>query len=49
LIDNGIPVERLVAIGYGESVPVVPNTSDENRGLNRRVEFKIVGFVNDSN
>ena len=46
LVDNGVPVERLVAKGYGESAPVQPNTNDENRALNRRVEFKIVGFVN---
>ncbi len=47
LVENGVPSARLVAKGYGESKPLVPNTSDENRALNRRVEFKIIGFVNE--
>jgi len=48
LVENGVPVERLVAKGYGEKVPVVPNTSEENRAQNRRVQFKIIGFVDGS-
>ena len=40
---KGIPSNRLVAKGYGKSKPLVPNTSDENRAKNRRVEFKIIG------
>ena len=31
-----------VQLGYGETKPVVPNDTDENRQLNRRVEFKIL-------
>jgi outer membrane protein OmpA-like peptidoglycan-associated protein len=42
LIDKYIPVTRLVAKGYGKSLPLVPNTSDENRSRNRRVELKII-------
>lgn len=42
LIEQGISPERLVAKGFGESQPLVPNTSKRNRSLNRRVEFKIV-------
>ncbi len=34
---------RLRAKGYGESDPVVPNDSAENKAKNRRVEFKIIG------
>jgi chemotaxis protein MotB len=34
-----IPLERLSAVGYGAQQPVVPNTSNEQRILNRRVEF----------
>lgn len=41
LIVNGINHERLVARGYGKRMPLVPNTSDENRAKNRRVEMKI--------
>lgn len=42
LLDNNVPVERLVAKGYGLTKPMVPNTSEENKALNRRVEFKIL-------
>jgi len=37
-----IPGERLVATGYGEFHPAVPNTSDENRATNRRVEIVVL-------
>ncbi len=33
---------QLVAKGYGESQPLVPNTSPENMAQNRRVEFKVL-------
>ena len=33
---------QLVAKGYGESQPLVPNTSPENMAKNRRVEFKVM-------
>jgi len=42
LAAHGIVASRLVAKGYGESVPSVPNSSDESRAKNRRVEFKII-------
>lgn len=42
LIDRGIKEEMIVAKGYGETTPIVPNTSDENRAQNRRVEIKII-------
>jgi OmpA-OmpF porin, OOP family len=42
LISKGIQAGRLSAKGFGESKPVVQNTSDENRAQNRRVEFTIV-------
>jgi outer membrane protein OmpA-like peptidoglycan-associated protein len=45
LIDFDVPKERIVAKGYGMSKPMVPNTSDENRALNRRVEFKIIDIL----
>jgi OmpA-OmpF porin, OOP family len=40
-IKNGIAKERLSSKGLGESKPAVPNTSADNRGKNRRVEFEI--------
>jgi WD40 repeat protein len=42
LLDNNIEQNRLVAKGYGPKKPMVPNTSDDNRAFNRRVEFKII-------
>lgn len=39
LISKGIDPKRLTATGYGSVLPLVPNSSDENRSLNRRVEF----------
>ncbi len=37
-----INTERLIWKGYGESKPVFPNDSEENRSKNRRVELKIL-------
>jgi len=42
LIDLGIVPSRLTAKGYGETMPSVPNTTEENRKQNRRVEFRVV-------
>ena len=43
LIARTINAGRLTAKGYGESQPLVPNISDENKQQNRRVEFNIQG------
>ena len=42
LIENGIDEFRLVAKGYGETVPLKSNNTDEGRAYNRRVEFTIL-------
>ncbi|MBQ6268567.1 MAG: OmpA family protein [Bacteroidetes bacterium] len=39
LVNKGIDGSRLQTIGKGETEPLVPNTNDENRQRNRRVEF----------
>ncbi|RYU92203.1 hypothetical protein EWM62_01855 [Mucilaginibacter terrigena] len=39
---NGILASRLVYKGYGEAQPIAPNTSEDNRALNRRTEFMII-------
>jgi outer membrane protein OmpA-like peptidoglycan-associated protein len=39
---NRIVATRLVYKGYGEAQPIAPNTSDDNRALNRRTEFMII-------
>lgn len=38
---KGIKKDRITGKGYGDSRPIAPNTSNENRQRNRRVEFKI--------
>ncbi len=45
LIEHNISNSDLIAKGYGESAPLVPNISDENRALNRRVELKIIDVL----
>jgi OmpA-OmpF porin, OOP family len=42
LVKNGIGEARLKSVGLGETKPQLPNTTPENRQVNRRVEFKIV-------
>jgi len=39
LVELGVMGEFIKAKGFGESKPVVPNDSEENREKNRRVEF----------
>jgi len=39
---HNIPVNRVIFKGYGEDVPLVPNDTDQNRALNRRVELTII-------
>ena len=42
LANKGIDSSRLTSIGFGESQPVIENINDENRAVNRRVEFKVL-------
>lgn len=41
MIKHGVQVDRMRAIGYGEERPIDDNSSEEGRGVNRRVEFVI--------
>lgn len=41
LVENGVPGDRLDAVGYGEAKPIAPNTNRENRAKNRRIEFVV--------
>lgn len=38
---GSVPEDRIEAKGYGSSKPLVEETSNENKNLNRRVEFEI--------
>ena len=42
ILAHGIAASRIVSKGYGETKPVAPNDTPENRQLNRRVEFTIM-------
>lgn len=41
LIRHGFPPDKLFAAGFGESHPRYPNTTVQNRSLNRRVEISL--------
>ncbi len=43
LVEFGLNGDRFTTKGYGESKPLVPNDSPENKAKNRRVEFIIIG------
>ncbi len=40
LVAHGVAASRLTTQGYGDTRPLVPNTTDANRFKNRRVELK---------
>lgn len=42
MIERGIEDYRMVASGYGETRPIVPNDSEKNKALNRRVEVRVI-------
>ena len=39
---GGVAPERLIARGYGETMPISDNDTEEGRAMNRRVEFMII-------
>jgi outer membrane protein OmpA-like peptidoglycan-associated protein len=41
-IQHGVSPDRIVAVGYGETVPIADNGTDAGRAENRRVEFRIL-------
>ncbi|MBS4001215.1 MAG: OmpA family protein [Desulfobulbaceae bacterium] len=42
LVQRGITPDRIKTVGKGESMPIAPNNSEENRRINRRTEFTII-------
>ncbi len=44
LVSKGVSVENISTQGFGESVPVASNATEQGRQANRRVEF-VVNFV----
>ncbi len=42
LVNQGISKNRILEVGYGPTRPRVPNDSEENRAMNRRVEMQVL-------
>ncbi|MBL8606550.1 MAG: OmpA family protein [Myxococcales bacterium] len=42
LTSHGVPADRLVAKGFGQTKPLVPNVTAANKARNRRVQFIIL-------
>ncbi|MEO1437519.1 MAG: OmpA family protein [Bacteroidota bacterium] len=42
IANKGINEGRMSTMGFGESKPVFPNNSEENKAKNRRVEFILI-------
>ncbi|GHJ45593.1 hypothetical protein Cs7R123_29350 [Catellatospora sp. TT07R-123] len=42
LVAHGVSADRLTSVGYGESRLKVPDTTETNRAINRRVEFIVL-------
>ncbi len=42
LLSQGITEDSMISIGYGESKPIMPNTTDAGRSKNRRVELRFI-------
>lgn len=40
-VAQGVPANRIKAVGYGQSRPIASNATDEGRAQNRRVELHI--------
>lgn len=46
MIDRGVAPGRMTVVGYGETNPVAPNTTEYGRQQNRRVNFVILNTGN---
>jgi len=42
LVQKGVSADRLVARGYGQTVPIASNDTPDGKATNRRVEFHIL-------
>lgn len=42
ILKHKIPASRLTAVAYADQKPIAPNSSEENRARNRRIEIMIV-------
>jgi hypothetical protein len=44
-VKNGVPSKHLSAVGYGDTRPLVANTTLENRARNRRIDIVLTNAV----
>lgn len=44
LTERGVDKSKLVSKGFGETKPIAPNNTPENKQLNRRIEFEILSY-----
>jgi len=42
LVAHGIAPERIRAVSYGDSRPIAPNDTEEDRARNRRIEIRLI-------
>jgi OOP family OmpA-OmpF porin len=42
LVSKGVDGNRIIAKGYGETVPIADNNTEEGKALNRRVEISVI-------
>ena len=45
LIQRGIPEKRVQFKGYGKTMPIAPNTTEEGRKKNQRVEVRVLSVT----
>jgi outer membrane protein OmpA-like peptidoglycan-associated protein len=45
MVGRGVPANRVVAVGAGESQPIAPNETPEGRAVNRRIEASLEGLA----
>ena len=42
LVNKGIVSDRITSIGYGQSVPIADNNTEEGKAKNRRTSLKVI-------
>ncbi len=47
MVDQGFPSDHISAATFGQTQPVVPNSSDGNKAQNRRIEIVVLPDLND--
>jgi len=48
LVGQGVPLSRLIGVGYGETRPIDTNKTEAGREANRRVEFRLIDQTDSS-